>query len=74
MTLRIMVVAGPPSAGKTAVIKQMIRYLKDKDKVAYLKIDVVAAFEDEELRSEFGIPARKVYSGDMCRTTWVSWS
>lgn len=66
MTLRIMVVAGPPSAGKTAVIKQMIRYLKDKDKVAYLKIDVVAAFEDEELRSEFGIPARKVYSGDMC--------
>ena len=47
MTLRIMVVAGPPSAGKTAVIKQMIRYLKDKDKVAYLKIGVVAAFEDE---------------------------
>ena len=24
------------------------------------------AFEDEELREEFGIPTKKVYSGDMC--------
>lgn len=61
-----MVVAGPPSAGKTAVIRQMIRHLSESEKVAYLKIDVVQAFEDEELREEFGIPTRKVYSGDMC--------
>ena len=65
MSVRIMVVAGPPSAGKTSVIRQMIRHLRQKEKVAYLKIDVVMAFEDEELREEFGIPTRKVYSGDM---------
>jgi Ni2+-binding GTPase involved in maturation of urease and hydrogenase len=61
-----MVVAGPPSAGKTAVIKNMIRHLGGRAKAAYLKIDVVAAFEDEELRAEFGIPTKKVYSGDLC--------
>ena len=65
--LRLMVIAGPPSAGKTAVIRQMIGHLQGKgSKVAFLKIDVVRAFEDEELREEFGIPTRKVYSGDMC--------
>ncbi len=66
MSVRVIVVAGPPSAGKTSVIKQMISHLGSGGKVAYLKIDVVAAFEDEELREEFGIPTRKVYSGDMC--------
>ena len=61
-----MVVAGPPSAGKTSVIRQMIRHLMETERVAYLKIDVVTAFEDQELKEEFGIPTRKVYSGDMC--------
>lgn len=58
--------AGPPSAGKTSVIRQIIRHLLPNEKVAYLKIDVVMAFEDAELREEFGIPTKKVYSGDMC--------
>ena len=65
--LRLMVVAGPPSAGKTSVIRKMIRHIIDSGgSPAFLKIDVVKAFEDEELKVEFGIPARKVYSGDMC--------
>lgn len=65
--LRLMVIAGPPSAGKTAVIKQMIKHMMETGKhPAFLKIDVVRAFEDEELKKEFGIPTRKVYSGDMC--------
>ena len=65
--VRLIVVAGPPSAGKTAVIKQMIRHLRNgESEVAYLKVDVVTAFEDEELKAEFGIPTKKVYSGDMC--------
>jgi Ni2+-binding GTPase involved in maturation of urease and hydrogenase len=64
--MKLVIVAGPPSAGKTAVIRQVIReFLKTKDPV-FLKIDVVRAFEDEELREEFGIPAKKVYSGDLC--------
>lgn len=66
MNIRIIMVAGPPSAGKTSVIRQMITHLGRTESVAYLKIDVVTAFEDEEIRAEFGIPARKVYSGDMC--------
>ena len=35
-------------------------------KPSYLKIDVVKAFEDQELKEEFGIATRKVYSGDLC--------
>lgn len=66
MDVKLIVVAGPPSAGKTAVIKNMIKHLQGRMKVAYLKVDVVMAFEDEELREEFGIPTKKVYSGDLC--------
>jgi len=64
--MKLLIVAGPPSAGKTAVIRQIIRKFVRSDKPAYLKIDVVRAFEDEELREEFSIPARKIYSGDLC--------
>ncbi len=66
MNVRMIVIAGPPSAGKTAVVKQIIRNIPDPKKVAYFKIDVVQAWEDEELATEFGIPTKKVYSGDMC--------
>ena len=33
---------------------------------AFLKIDVQYAEEDEQLAREFGIPTRKVYSGELC--------
>lgn len=59
-------IAGPPSAGKTAVIKQIIRNMKDAFNIAFLKIDVVKAFEDIELHEEFGIATNKIYSGDLC--------
>jgi len=64
--MKLIIVAGPPSAGKTAVIRQIIREFRKTQSPAFLKIDVVRAFEDDELREEFGIPARKVYSGDLC--------
>jgi Ni2+-binding GTPase involved in maturation of urease and hydrogenase len=64
--MKLLIFAGPPSAGKTAVIRQVIRHFCDELRIAFLKIDVVRAFEDEELSAEFKIPARKVYSGDMC--------
>ncbi|MGB8219298.1 MAG: GTP-binding protein, partial [Methanoregula sp.] len=64
--MKLVIVAGPPSAGKTAVIRQIIKKFSKTDEPAYLKIDVVKAFEDEELHEEFGIPTRKVYSGDLC--------
>jgi Ni2+-binding GTPase involved in maturation of urease and hydrogenase len=64
--MKLLIIAGPPSAGKTAVTRQIIRHFLATKKCAFLKIDVVRAFEDEELRDEFGIPARKIYSGDLC--------
>ena len=64
--MKLVIIAGPPSAGKTAVTRQIIRHFLERKKCAFLKIDVVRAFEDEELRAEFGIPARKIYSGDLC--------
>lgn len=64
--MKLLIVAGPPSGGKTAVIRQIIKNLPDGANPAFLKIDVVHATEDEELAEEFGIPAKKVYSGDLC--------
>ena len=64
--MKLLIIAGPPSAGKTAVTRQIIRHFSRKKKIAFLKIDVVRAFEDEELMAEFDIPAKKVYSGDLC--------
>ncbi|GAB7016407.1 GTP-binding protein [Methanogenium cariaci] len=64
--MKLLVIAGPPSCGKTAVVKQIIKNIGTLWQIAYLKIDVTRAFEDEELRQEFGIPTKKVYSGDLC--------
>ena len=64
--MKLLIVAGPPSVGKTSVIRQIIKEYLPSQKISYLKIDVVRAFEDEELAEEFGIPTRKVYSGDVC--------
>ncbi len=64
--MKLLVIAGPPSAGKTALIKQIIKKFKDEMQIAYLKIDVVKAFEDIELKKEFGIITKKIYSGDLC--------
>ena len=64
--MKLVIIAGPPSAGKTAVTRQIIRNFTGQKKIAFLKIDVVRAFEDEELRQEFNIPAKKIYSGDLC--------
>ncbi len=35
-------------------------------RVAFLKLDVQYADEDELLAKEFGIPTRKVYTGELC--------
>jgi Ni2+-binding GTPase involved in maturation of urease and hydrogenase len=64
--MKLLIIAGPPSGGKTAVIRQIIKNLPEDSLPAFLKIDVVHATEDEELAEEFGIPVKKVYSGDLC--------
>lgn len=64
--MKLVVIAGPPSAGKTALTKQIVKNFKAQMRIAFLKIDVVKAFEDIELKKEFNIMTKKIYSGDLC--------
>jgi Ni2+-binding GTPase involved in maturation of urease and hydrogenase len=65
--MKTIICAGTPTAGKTTVLKHVIKKLKAKGfKLAFLKIDVQYADEDELFREEFGIPVKKVYSGELC--------
>jgi len=42
------------------------KLLERQERPAFLKIDVQYAREDELFARQFGIPARKVYSGELC--------
>lgn len=65
--MKLIIFAGPPTCGKTTVIRQVIRRILKKNlKPAYLKIDVLYADEDEQLKKEFNIPTKKIYSGELC--------
>jgi Ni2+-binding GTPase involved in maturation of urease and hydrogenase len=65
--MKLIIFAGPPTCGKTTVIRQVIRRMLQKGhKPAYIKIDVLYADEDEIIRNEFGIPTHKIYSGELC--------
>ena len=65
--MKLAICAGPATTGKTAVLRHVIRKLLNVgQRVAFLKIDVQYAEEDEQFAREFGIPTRKVYSGELC--------
>lgn len=65
--MKLVICAGPATTGKTSVLRHVIRKLKGNgEKVAFLKIDVQYAEEDELIAKEFEIPTRKVYSGELC--------
>ena len=65
--MKLAICAGPATTGKTAVLRHVIRKLLAAGRrVAFLKIDVQFAAEDEELAAEFGIPTKKIYSGELC--------
>jgi Ni2+-binding GTPase involved in maturation of urease and hydrogenase len=65
--MKLSIYAGPATTGKTSVIRHVLRkLLAAGGKPAFLKIDVQFAEEDELLAAEFGIPTRKVYSGELC--------
>ncbi len=65
--MKLAVCAGPATTGKTSVLRQIIRRLRAAGaSVAFLKIDVQYADEDALLAGELGIPARKIYSGELC--------
>ncbi len=65
--MKLAICAGPATTGKTAVLRHAIKkLLAGGHQVAFLKIDVQFAEEDEQFAEEFGIPTRKVYSGELC--------
>ena len=65
--MKVIICAGPPTTGKTTVLKQVIkRIISAGFHPAYLKVDVQYAAEDELFKKEFGIPVKKVYSGELC--------
>lgn len=65
--MKLAICAGPATTGKTSVLRHcVIRLIHKGYKVAYLKIDVQYADEDEQFAQEFGIPTRKVYSKELC--------
>lgn len=65
--MKLIICAGPATTGKTAVLRHLIRLLQGRGtRPAFLKLDVQYAAEDEELSREFGIPTKKVYSGELC--------
>ena len=47
--MKLLIIAGPPSGGKTAVVRQIIKNLPENAHPSFLKIDVVHETEDEEL-------------------------
>jgi len=65
--MKLVICAGPPTTGKTTVLKQVAkRLINSESHIAYLKIDVQYADEDKVFEKEFGIPVKKVYSGELC--------
>jgi Ni2+-binding GTPase involved in maturation of urease and hydrogenase len=65
--MKLAICAGPATTGKTSVLRHITRKLLAADRrVAFLKLDVQYADEDQILKDEFGIPTRKVYSGELC--------
>ena len=65
--MKVVICAGPSTTGKTSVLRHAIRRLKKSgDHPSYLKIDVLYAEEQAVMEKEFAIPAKTVYSGELC--------
>lgn len=65
--MKAIVCAGPSTTGKTTVLRQVTkRLISAGHRPAYLKVDVQYATEDETFHKEFGIPVKRVYSGELC--------
>jgi Ni2+-binding GTPase involved in maturation of urease and hydrogenase len=65
--MKLVIFAGPPTCGKTTVIRQVLKRMAARQiNAAYLKIDVLYADDDAIIEKEFGIPVKKIYSGELC--------
>lgn len=65
--MKVVICAGPSTTGKTSVLRHAVRRLKKNGRrPSYLKIDVLFAEEQSIMEKEFAIPAKTVYSGELC--------
>lgn len=64
--MKLCIVAGPPSSGKTTLISRMIEELGKDMEISFLKIDVTVAHEDEEIHKRYNIPTKKVITNELC--------
>jgi len=65
--MKVVICAGPSTTGKTSVLRHVVRRLQKKGRSpSYLKIDVLYAEEQAIMEREFAIPAKTVYSGELC--------
>ena len=65
--MKAIIVAGPPSSGKTAVVVHMARHLLAAgEKVAAVKFDTQSSADPELYRERLGIPALGGMSGYLC--------
>jgi len=66
LSLKFVIVAGPPSSGKTSVMLHTIRHLQQENiRVAACKIDCLQTTDDESYR-RLGIPASAGLSDYIC--------
>jgi len=67
--MKVIIFAGPPTCGKTTVIRQVIRrMLKKNYKPSFIKIDVLYADEDVNIHDEFGIATKKYIPANFAPT------
>ena len=66
-SMKLITVAGTPSAGKTALISHLARlFAKDDIRVAAAKFDALATRDDEHFKNRVGIPSVKGLGNYVC--------
>ncbi len=72
--MKVIICAGPPTSGKTTVLKHATKKLVEKGhRLGYLKIDVQYADEDEIFKEALGYRRRRSIPAIFVPITAVWW-
>ncbi|MFH0876337.1 MAG: GTP-binding protein [archaeon] len=64
--MKFVIFAGTPGAGKTSLIKYVVRELKNDFKLFFAKFDCLQTSDDMRIAKEFKIPTVKKLAGEIC--------